>query len=229
MVGRRPLTVVGVASRRERALGVDQQHSVVVMTARLFERLYSDATLDRVQFAAIRFPEGLKPGSREWLIQAALTADVHPGKKRTVHVETAESMNAMMQQIASGGSVILIALVGLSVVIAVVGIGTTVLIGALERRGEIGLKRCLGARRDDVAAECMSETLALVAGGCVMGSGAGLLLLCATCDLAGLRPELDLPRVGVMLAFSFGLGSMAGVVPALWAAKIEPARAMGIE
>jgi putative ABC transport system permease protein len=119
-----------------------------------------------------------------------------------------------------------LALAGVSLVIGAVGIANTTLAAVLERVGEIGLRRSLGARPRHIAIQFVTEstTLGLLGGltGTTIGVGIVLLMAIAKDWTAVLEPTAVLP--GPLIGAAIGM--LAGAYPAVRAARIEPVEAL---
>lgn len=117
-------------------------------------------------------------------------------------------------------------LAALSLVVGAVGIANTTLVAVMERTGEIGLRRSLGARPRHIAAQFLVESACLGSFGGLIGSSLGVLVVLAVALIrqwtAVLPPwaAIAAPLVGALV------GILAGLYPALRAAKIEPVEAL---
>lgn len=119
-----------------------------------------------------------------------------------------------------------IGLGAVALIVGSVGIANVMVIGVLERRGEIGLRRSLGATRRHVRTQFMTESVLMsLAGGC-----AGALLgAAATAGYAIYRAwPVVVPGTAVMgsLAASLLAGTVAGIYPAVRAARMSPTEAL---
>ena len=98
----------------------------------------------------------------------------------------------------------------------------------LQRVREIGVRRALGAQRRDILLQFLIEALALAGLGAVGGLLAAVVL---TAVIPGIAPDLPAPQLSiasvlVALAVTVAVGSLAGVYPALLAARVQPMEAL---
>jgi putative ABC transport system permease protein len=109
-----------------------------------------------------------------------------------------------------------------------IGIANVMVISVLERRGEIGLRRALGARRAHIGAQFVAEAALLA----VCGGAAGAVLGGFTTTVyAAARHWSAVVPVTVLLgavAIALAIGILAGLYPALRAARLAPAEALRI-
>jgi putative ABC transport system permease protein len=113
-----------------------------------------------------------------------------------------------------------------SLLVGAVGVANIMVISVLERRSEIGLRRALGATRGHIRAQFLSEAVLLSLVGGAVGIGLGVI---ATAIYAGAKHE---PVVIPASAWAGGLGAalaigaIAGLLPALRAARLSPTDAL---
>jgi putative ABC transport system permease protein len=113
-----------------------------------------------------------------------------------------------------------------ALLVAGVGIANIMVISVLERRGEIGLRRALGARRRHVAAQFLLESALLAMAGGVLGIGLGALATAVAARTAHNPVAIPVPALLVGLAAALCVGLLAGAYPALRAARLPPADAL---
>ena len=107
-----------------------------------------------------------------------------------------------------------------------VGIANVMVISVLERRPEIGLRRALGATRAHIGVQFLGESVLLSLLGGAAGIGLGAAATAAYAQLQGWIVVVPLLAVGGSVAIAVALGAVAGLYPAVRAARLAPASAL---
>ncbi len=129
-------------------------------------------------------------------------------------------------QISDDLQALFLGLAGLSLLIGALGIANITLVAVLERVSEIGIRRSLGATRPHIAGQFIVETTGLGLLGGVIGASAGLLTTVVVAAARGWTPVLPSWLLLIAPLLGAGVGALAGLYPALRAARIEPIAAL---
>jgi putative ABC transport system permease protein len=108
-----------------------------------------------------------------------------------------------------------------------IGVANTMVISVLERRSEIGLRRAIGATKGHIRLQFLSEAIMLAALGGLLGVAAGGL---ATAVYVSFKDDwaVVIPPLawGGGLGAALAIGAIAGLLPALRAARMQPTEAL---
>jgi macrolide transport system ATP-binding/permease protein len=122
-------------------------------------------------------------------------------------------------------NVMFLLLGGLSLIVGAIGIGNITLVSVIERTGEIGLRRSIGATRGHIAAQFLLESSSLGIIGGIIGASLGVLTVVVVSAYQVWTPVLD-PAAPFVAPLVGGLiGLVSGTYPALRAARLEPVEA----
>jgi putative ABC transport system permease protein len=156
-------------------------------------------------------------------VLAATANPENPGQVTVSNPSDALVVRAAAQSALNG---LFLGLGAVALLVGGVGVANTMIISVLERRSEIGLRRALGATRGHIRIQFLSEAILLAGLGGAVGVGCGALatvIYAATKHWAVvIPPEAWAGGVGSAVA----IGVIAGLVPALRAARMQPTEAL---
>jgi putative ABC transport system permease protein len=161
-------------------------------------------------------------------VQAVLPATADPAAPQDVAVTNpADALIARADATAAFQGLFL-GLGAIALFVGGIGIANVMVIAVLERRGEIGLRRALGATRRHVAAQFVAEATLLAGTGGAVGAVAGGFVTAVYAAARNWSAVVPLPELLAAVGVALVSGAVAGVYPALRAARLAPADALRI-
>ncbi len=149
-----------------------------------------------------------------------------PNEPTLLRVQKPPEPADLRREVEGDVNALFLVLGGVSLLVGAIGIANVTLVSVLERVGEIGLRRALGASRRHVAGQFLVESTAMGLVGGVIGASLGVLLVVVISAARTWTPVLD-PWVPLAAPVIGGLtGLVAGLYPALRAASLEPVEAL---
>ena len=159
-------------------------------------------------------------------VRSVLGRTVNPAAPNEVDVSRPSDALEARARVDESLRRLLLGLGAVALVVGAVGVANVMVISVLERRSEIGLRRALGATRRHVAGQFVVESATLTTCGGLLGVGLGALVTYWYADRQGWRLDVPVDVIGLAIATALALGIVAGLYPAVRAARLNPADAV---
>ncbi|MFF8643398.1 ABC transporter permease [Streptomyces sp. NPDC015345] len=161
-------------------------------------------------------------------VREVLARTVSPGSEGSVKVSRPSDALAASAAADKGLTTLMLGLGAVALLVGGVGVANTMVISVLERRAEIGLRRALGATRNAIRLQFLTESLLLSA----LGGAAGAVLgTAATYGFAlaqGWTPVVPPWSLTAGFGATLLIGVTAGLYPAVRAARLHPTVALSV-
>ncbi len=159
-------------------------------------------------------------------VQSVLAATVDPAAPQDVSVANPTDALTARADASAAFQSLFLALGAVALLVGGIGIANVMVIGVLERRGEIGLRRALGAQRAQIGIQFVAEAALLAVVGGAAGSVLGAVATAGYATARHWHIVVSLPLLFVAVALALVVGATAGLYPALRASRLSPAEAL---
>jgi putative ABC transport system permease protein len=154
----------------------------------------------------------------------AATADPH----YPYQVDVSRPSDALVARAAAKSALngLFLGLGAVSLLVGAVGVANTMIISVLERRSEIGLRRALGAGKGHIRVQFLTEAVLLALVGGAVGVGAGALATAFYAHTKHWTTVIPALAWAGGITAALAIGAIAGLLPAIRAARMSPTQAL---
>jgi len=159
-------------------------------------------------------------------VDNVLAATANPEAPSNVDVSQPSSALVARADAQGAFNDLFLGLAAVALLVGAVGVANIMIIGVLERRSEIGLRRALGATKANIRTQFLSEAILLALLGGIVGVLAGILATAIYASTKGWAIVIPPLAWGGGLAAAIAIGAIAGLLPAIRAARMSPTEAL---
>jgi putative ABC transport system permease protein len=138
-------------------------------------------------------------------------------------------ISAAASSVTGALTMLLGAIAGISLVVGGIGIMNMMLTTVTERTREIGLRKAIGAKRKDISAQFLAESVALTFIGGFLGIIFGWLAALMVTQFSGISTSVSLLSIVMAFGVSGTIGIVFGYYPARRASSLNPIEALRYE
>jgi len=220
--------VIGVGKKEGKTLG-QSRDNWVMMPITSWLRLYGSHNSLRIWGKASAVGAPMEVAIDEARVVLRARRHDPPGQPDSFEAETNQTFLGIWSSLSSSFFIVMVAIASISLIVGGIVIMNIMLVSVTERTREIGIRKAVGARRSDVAAQFLIEsaTMALVGG--VLGVLFGVFVAKTVTALIGMPSAIKLWAVFAGLAVATSVGLFFGVYPARRAARLDPIAALRFE
>ncbi len=159
-------------------------------------------------------------------VRGVLAATVNPEAPNEVTVSRPSDALSAKQAANRAFTSLLVGIGAIALLVGGVGVANTMVIAVLERRGEIGLRRALGATRGQIRTQFLTESVMLSALGGISGAALGAGASAGYALSQNWQVVVPPWALAVGIGATMAIGALAGLWPAVRAARLAPRAAL---
>lgn len=159
-------------------------------------------------------------------VQPLLGRTANPGAPNEVNVSQPSQALVARADAQSALNGLFLGLGAVALLVGAVGVANIMIISVLERRSEIGLRRALGATKPHIRIQFLSESILLACLGGAVGVAVGALSTAVYASTKGWSIVVPALAWGGGFGAALAIGAVAGLLPAIRAARLSPTEAL---
>jgi putative ABC transport system permease protein len=223
-----PYTVIGVGERQGKMMGQSMDNWVAIpLTA--FLQAYGAHRSMTIYVNTGGGGEVMDEVSDELRVIMRARRHLAPGEADSFSIDTSATFQNLLGKILNSFGAVVVAIAGVSLVIGGIVIMNIMLVSVTERTREIGVRKALGARRQDILLQFLIESATMSLAGGVIGVIAGISVAKIITLLIAFPSEVEVWSILVSLFVATAVGLFFGVYPASKAAQLDPIVALRSE
>jgi putative ABC transport system permease protein len=223
-----PYTVIGTGECQGKIMGQSMDNWVAIPLTTFLHTHGSNASMT-VYADAGGGGEVMDATSDELRVLMRARRHLAPGSPDVFSVDTSATFQNLLGNILNDFGAVVVAIAGVSLVVGGIVIMNIMLVSVTERTREIGVRKALGARRNDILLQFLIESATMALLGGVIGVILGISVAKVITLAVSFPSDVQLWSVLVGLFVATAVGVFFGVYPAHKAAQLDPIVALRAE
>lgn len=216
--------VIGVMAAKGSFLGTNQDETVYIPLTTMANQIVGRTSPygTEVSFISVSALNENSVRAAKFQIENLLRLRHKITDKDDFGVQTQKDILNIVGTITGALTFLLAAIAGISLLVGGIGVMNIMLVSVTERTQEIGLRKAVGAKKQDILVQFLIEATILSATGGIVGTVIGISTILAVGALSPLSPVVSPVAIIIAVSVSGGIGLFFGVFPAQRAAKLDP-------
>jgi putative ABC transport system permease protein len=216
--------VVGVSAKRGTLLGQSQDEFAIIPLGQ-FQMIFGSRPRLTLSVKPRELSD-IELAKDEATLALRSARRLKPKQADNFGILTSDTILELYHSATNGIFAVLVGVVGLSLVVGGIVIMNIMLMVVTERTREIGLRKALGARRSDIMAQMLTESVALSMFGGVIGTLFGAVIALVISRLTPIPAAVETWSVALGIGITALVGLFFGLYPAMRAARLDPIEAL---
>lgn len=223
-----PFLVVGVTASQGSSGMTNNDDIAYIPITTAQDRLIGNKYVRQI-FIEATSAEMMTPAQDQVTNALRIAHKLQTGKANDFSITNQADVLATMENVTKTLTMLLGGIAAISLLVGGIGIMNIMLVSVTERTREIGIRKAIGAKSNDILIQFLIEAVVL----CILGGGIGILIGWGGSILVGrlmnMPTSVSLSSVIIAFGFSAGIGIVFGVFPAKKAASMDPIDALRYE
>ena len=216
--------VIGVMKAKGSFLGNNQDETVYIPLTTMANQIVGRTSPYGIQvnFISVSARDENSIRAAQFQITNLLRLRHKITDKDDFSVGTQKEVLETVGAVTSALTFLLAAIAAISLLVGGIGLMNIMLVSVTERTSEIGLRKAIGAKEEDILIQFLLEAIILSAAGGTVGTLIGIIGIVTVGVFSALSPVISPVAIVLAVSVSGGIGLFFGVFPARSAAKLEP-------